>query len=218
MQKIVSKNFQNHPNTSKFHTFLKNPTVHSVACFFCCWKLDCSEVDLFIGALDETPVTKNHLIASRPYYYDHLTWCIQKAQPIPKWRNIFYLFTDWTVLASLIFVLILLVAVAYILMIVEHKKKNLFEILQIILCCALGLSASYQPQSNPFRILYGFGIFAGIIFATLVSSVLMIIATKTIYRKQIVTTQEILEQDFSLVGDRFALDKIIQQNKVGRHI
>lgn len=103
-------------------------------------------------------------------------------------------------------------------MIVEHKKKNLFEILQIILCCALGLSASYQPQSNPFRILYGFGIFAGIIFATLVSSVLMIIATKTIYRKQIVTTQEILEQDFSLVGDRFALDKIIQQNKVGRHI
>lgn len=173
-----------------------------------------SQADVFIGALDESPAIKSHLIASRPYYHDHLTWCIQKAQPIPKWQNIYYLFEDWTAFASIIGLLILLVAVGYFLMVVEHTKKSSLDLIQIIFCCALGLSVTFRPESNPLRIFFAFGILAGMIFATMVSSILMTIATKPIQRPQIQTIQEILIQNFSLAGDQFAFDKMIQQTEV----
>lgn len=99
-------------------------------------------------------------------------------------------------------------------MIVENTKKSSIDLLEFIFCCALGLSVAYRPQSNPGRVFFAFGILAGMIFAILVSSVLMTMATKPISRPQITTIQEILEQNFSLVGDRFALDKMIQKNKV----
>lgn len=174
-----------------------------------------SQADVFIGALDESPVIKNHLIASHPYYHDHLTWCIQMAKPIPKWQNISYIVDDWTVLASLLGLLISLVVAGYFMMVVEHTKKSSLDLLEIILCVALGLSSNYRPQSNPVRIFFAFGILAGMIFATLTSSILMTIATKPIHRPQIQTVQEILMQNFTLAGDQFALDKLMQQNKVG---
>lgn len=173
-----------------------------------------SHADIFIGALDENSVIKNHLIASRPYYFDHLTWCVQKAKPIPKWQNISYLFEDWTAIASLFGLLILLVAVSYFMMVVEQTKKSSLDLLQIIFCCALGLSVVFRPQSNPLRILFGFGILAGMIFSTLTSSILLTIATNPIQRPQIQTIQETLIQNFTLVGDQFVLDKMMQQNKV----
>lgn len=173
-------------------------------------------MDLFVGALHESPVTKNHLIASRPYMYDHLTWCIQKAKPIPKWQHIAYLFADLYAFASIVLIIIILVTVGYFLMVAERKKKSAVDMLEIVIRCALGLSNEYRPQTNSVRVFLAFGIFAGIIFATLVSSILMTIATKPFYRSQIKTIEELLEQDFSLAGDRFTLDKIVQQNKVTR--
>lgn len=162
-------------------------------------------------------MVKKHLIASRPYYHDHLTWCVQNAQPIPKWQNISYLFVDWTPIASLAGLVILLVTVGYFLMVAERTKKSSIDLLQIIICCALGLSAAYQPQSNPVRILFAFGIMGGMLFATLASSVLMTIATKPIQRAQIQNIQEIMMGNFSLVGDQFTLDKIIQRNEVNHN-
>lgn len=137
------------------------------------------------------------------------------AKPIPKWQNISYIVDDWTVLASLLGLLISLVVAGYFMMVVEPTKKSSLDLLQIILCCALGLSSNYQPQSNPVRIFFAFGILAGMIFATLTSSILMTIATKPIHRPQIQTVQEILMQNFTLAGDQFALDKLMQQNEVG---
>lgn len=173
-----------------------------------------SQTDVFIGALDESLVIKRHLIASRPYYYDHLTWCVQSAKPIPKWRNLFYLFVDWTPIAGLAVVLISLVASGYILMVAERMKKSSIDLLLIIVACALGQSAPYQPQSNAVRILFAFGMMAGILFATLTSSVLISIATKPIQSPQIQNIQEILMRNYTLVGDQFTLDKIIQLNEV----
>lgn len=173
---------------------------------------------MFIGALDGSPVIKNHLIASRPYYHDHLTWCVQNAKPIPKWQNISYLFVDWTPFASICALVILLVTIGYFLMVAERTKKSSIDLLQIIACCSMGLPAAYQPQSNPVRILFAFGIMGGILFATLTSSVLMTIATKPIKRAQIQNIQEILMGNFSLAGDQFTLDKIIQRNEVDENI
>lgn len=213
IQKIVLKNFHNRPNTCELHKSKIPWRVTYMRTFFSSY-LDFSAVDLFIGALDESPVIKDHLIASRSYYHDHLTWCIQKAKPIPKWQNIFYLFNDLTVFVSLVILVILLVAVGYFLMVVEHKKNNFFDLLVIILRCALGFSSAYQPYSHPVRIFIAFGMLAGMIFATLFGSILTTIASNPILRTQIVTVQETIMQGFSFAGDRFALDKIIQQNKV----
>lgn len=214
MQKIVFANFQKQLNMCKLHLIPQKYCLECIAIFS-----NSSQADVFIGALDESPVVKNHLIASRAYYHDHLTWCVQNAKPIPKWQNISYLFVGWTPIASIAALVILLVTVGYFLMVAERTKTSSIELLQIIICCALGLSAAYfQPQSNPVRILFAFGILGGMLFATLASSVLMTIATKPIQRAQIQNIQEILMENFSLVGDQFTLDKIIQRNEVNKII
>lgn len=42
-------------------------------------------------------ITRKYLIASRSYYHDCLTWCVQRHQQIPRWQSVFYLCTDTTV-------------------------------------------------------------------------------------------------------------------------
>lgn len=53
-----------------------------------------NEIDLFIGGLMETVATQNHLIASCSYHYDSLTWCVNKFQPAPAHKQLFYVIAD----------------------------------------------------------------------------------------------------------------------------
>lgn len=174
----------------------------------------CRASDIFLGALDGNHITSKELIASYPYYHDALTWCVQKTKRIPVWKSILYIFGDWPVLVALLMIIVLLVAVAYYLMQLERNKKGTIQLILIIFGCALGLSVAFNPQSNPMRVLFTFGLFAGIIFATAISSIIMGSITSPIMRPQIDSIREIIDGDFVLAGDQFVLDKLLQQNEV----
>lgn len=173
-----------------------------------------SRIDLFIGALDENLVTNKYLFASRPYHHDYLTWCVQKTTPIPLWQHIFHLCSDWIVYAAITVTAIILIAFEYYLIHFERPFRNWNEMLTITLCAALGLPVAFTPRTNAFRVLFVFGLFAGLMFAITVSSMVMRLITSPILRPQIQTIAEITTGHFKMVGDRFVFHWMSKQNQV----
>lgn len=99
-------------------------------------------------------------------------------------------------------------------MVVEPKKRSFNDLLMVIYICSIGFRYRLQIQSNAARVCFGILLFAAVIFAKSLSSFLMANTANTIYRPQINTIDEIVQQNFSLAGDQFALDKLMQQNEV----
>lgn len=159
-------------------------------------------------------MTKPHFIASRPYHYDYLTWCVQKQKPIPLWQNIFHLCNDFYVYGSVAVVAIFLIAVEYYLIQFEHPVRTWNEMLFITLCAALGMPVAFNPRSNPFRMLFVFGIFGGYMFATILSATIMRQITNPILRPQIESIDEIINGNFELAGDGYTLIQMGNQNEV----
>jgi hypothetical protein len=46
-----------------------------------------SNVDIFIGGLEENVITKNYFKATRFYYHEKLTWCCEKNKSLPFAEN-----------------------------------------------------------------------------------------------------------------------------------
>lgn len=209
IQKRVSNGFQNPLNICKLKKrAIFRVQLKKIIIFFF------RKVDLFIGALDESPAIRHHLIASRPYYHDHLTWCVQKAKPIPLWKNIFHLCRNWEVYMGLLIAVMTLLPFFYYLFQYEHPIQTWNETLLMIFRVAIGISANIEPKSNPFRITYAFGLLAGTIFSIVLNAIIMRNVTTPILRPQIQTIEEITNGDFKLMGDRFALAKLKLQTNV----
>lgn len=166
-----------------------------------------SKIDIFLGSLDENLVTRKYLMASRPYYYDHLTWCVQKSKPIPLWQNIFHLCNDWNVFTGVSVTAIIVIATEYYLIQFEHPVRSWNEMLFITLRCALGISVAFNPRTNSARCLFLFGLIGGFIFATILSAMMRQI-TNPILRPQIESIDEIINGNFTLAGDRYAFIKM----------
>lgn len=66
------------------------------------------------------------------------------------------------------------------------------------------------------RTLVTIGLFAGTILYTVLTSQLVIRVTVAHFKPQINSIAEIANGDFILAGDRFALQKISQQNEVAK--
>lgn len=169
---------------------------------------------MFIGVLEENSITKPYLIASRPYYHDCLTWCVQKQQPIPRWTNIFYLCNDARVYLIFLVATLLVIGSAYYFQKCERQKKDWHFITIVALTICVGVSYPYNPRSKPMLILIMIGRFAGILFYTLLGSVLTRLVTVPHLMPQINSITDITNGDFILAGDRFALQKLSQQNEV----
>lgn len=195
------------PNSIHFHFYFHPKNFLS---FF-------SEIDIFIGALEENLITRNHLIASRPYYHDCLTWCVQIRQPMPRWQSVFYMCTDIRVYVSFTFFAFFAIGCAYYLQKTEPHKKDWHYITLFALTVCIGYPHSYRPKGNPLRVLFSIGRFGGILFYIVVTTVLLLRITVPQYMPQINSVAEITKGDFTLAGDRFAFQKISQQNEVANN-
>lgn len=161
-------------------------------------------------------ITRNYLVASRSYYHDCLTWCVQKHQQMPRWKSAFYLCTDVNVYLIFVAVALLTIGCAYYLQKTEPHKKDWHYITLVAITICIGISHPYRPKSWPTRVLVTIGLFAGVIFYTLLTSELVIRVTIPHFEPQINALAEITNGDFILAGDRFALQKISQQNEVAK--
>lgn len=175
-----------------------------------------SEIDLFVGTLlDENNVKRDNLLVSRPYFYDRLTWCVQKSQSREHWKQIFYVITDnWTRLLIVLtfFVVILII---YFIQLFDRYKMSTHAILIMGIAFVLSIPYKCYPLTMSHRMSIFFSIFGCFTIATIVSSSAFRTTTNSYYLKtQVESIDEITTNDFKLVGDRFALQQLYLQSDV----
>lgn len=170
--------------------------------------------DIFIGALDETNLTRRLLIASRSYFYDTLTWCVQKSQPQPIWAQIFYISKDawfWLLIITYTTISICLV---YYLQRYEKSPAGLSTLIIGGFSFFLNFCYPYRPKHFANRIYFISFMFSCMLLNLAFVTFLIKTVTDPYCKEQVEKIDDILRNDFKLVGDGFALNQLWQQEMV----
>lgn len=173
---------------------------------------------MFIGALDESFTTSRDFIASHSYYHDTLTWCVQTRQPIPIHKTIPRGCKDirvWIIYTVMCFSVIF---TGYFLQQFEdlEPKWDWFRITIAAIGPCLGVVSEYRPQILPNRIFFICCIFGAFLIYIITSSFWLYFTANPIFEKQISSVHEIVNGNFQLAGDGFALQHLMKQNEVDR--
>lgn len=171
---------------------------------------DFPQIDIFAGGLEANAFAEEY---TRPYHYDHLTWCVGKNNTMPRWRNIFYVCSDLRVWLICLIMAICVLGLAYIFQMFEHPQWDWNKIVINGLACFCGIPCMYKPKNNANRVLFISVLFGCLIFITTFTAVLMNYARKVFYAHQIQTVSEMINGDFTLAGDHFTFAELLQQNR-----
>lgn len=173
------------------------------------------KIDIFIGALGENLGTSKYLLASKSYYHSAFTWCAKKCQPIPVSENILHLCRDpWVYAIFTVSVVATLCASYFVQQFERPPQMDWHQIFVNGFACILGFSCHYEPKNNANRVLFAFFLMASALFVIIISSVAMSFITTPILQPQIKSVEEIVSNEFNLVGNRFVLMKLFHKTEV----
>lgn len=77
-----------------------------------------------------------------------------------------------------------------------------------------GFSYTYSPVTTANRIFYGSCLISSVIYSTVVGTYFIPLVASPFYEEQVNSVNEIIVNDYSLVGDSFVLQHMQQQNEV----
>lgn len=96
----------------------------------------------------------------------------------------------------------------------QHMKWDLVKNFLNGFCLYIGFPCTYRPQNHSHRLAFASVVFGGIIFFTLLSTMVVKLVTSPFYEVQIETYNEILDKNFELIGSRHTLNEMLKQNEV----
>lgn len=174
------------------------------------------KISIFIGALDGSILPSDNFIASRAYYHDALIWCVQKATPLPFWRNFFRVCNDPIILSTYAFMCFSVVFMAYFLQQFEdlQPKWDWYRLTLAGTSPCFGMPSVYKPKILPNRIFFIACVFGAMLVSIVCNCITILILTKPIFDDQIGTLHEIIENGFNLSGDSIVLQHLKQHNQV----
>lgn len=162
-------------------------------------------------------LSKN-IVASIPFYYDRLTWCVQKNLPIPTSETIFHICTDPIVYAVFTVHSVFLLFLVYFFQMFEHQSKwDWNRILVAGLSIYLGLPTTYSNRrlkNNAHCITLISIYFGGMLFGISIVTIIMKIFTSPIFNPQLKNIVQLIESEFSLIGNAFVYQKMSEQSQV----
>lgn len=134
------------------------------------------------------------------------------------WRNLFHLIQNPIIFINCTLQSPLVLAVVYFFEQFErrHKKWDWNRIFIEALALTVGFPCNYNPKRTHARIFLIFGLFAGLLFVTVITSAIMTLVTTPILKHQIDSVGEIINGGFYLAGDQFAFERLSQANEVKR--
>lgn len=138
---------------------------------------------------------------------------MQATQPIPFWKNLFYLCNDPIVWMLYTFMTFIVIFTAYFLQRFENPKMDWFLLTIHGICCCCGFTCTYKPENISNRIFYTFCNLGAMLFCNICFAFTMNFLTTSIYENQI-EWQNIMDGSFDLAGDGFALQHLMKQNQV----
>lgn len=160
-------------------------------------------------------LTKKYFTSTISYYYDHSVWCVQKAKWMPISEVVFHICTDWVVFVVFALHGFLVTGYAYFMQQFEpHPKWDCFRISEAGFRVYTGFACPYKPKNSSHRFAAAAVFLGAFLFNVILCAKVIMFLTTSIQDIQIKSTEEIIKGNFQLVGDRFAYEKILQQNQV----
>lgn len=165
-------------------------------------------------------LTMEYFDASYPYYHDAITWCVRKKQPIPRWKNIFYLSRSPVVLTLYILMCLSAISFSYFVQQFEDRKSitgwDWHKVTNIAAASVFGSASNYRATIISNRIFFIGCLFSNMVFMNNVLSFILKSMTSSIYDSQVESVHEIIDGSYKLFGDNFALQHLMKQNEVRR--
>lgn len=174
------------------------------------------KVDVYIGALETSLMTSKRFVASRAYYHDTLTWCVQIRKRIPSWKSLFYLCSDPLVYIFYTFMCFSVVFTGYFMQQYEdfQPKWDWFRLSFSGISPCFGFPSEYRANIIPNRIFFLFSLFGAFLSYIITNSILLMLINIPFYENQIKLREQIIHKRFEFVGDNFALQHLKKQNTV----
>lgn len=167
--------------------------------------------------MDEHSMLNTNLTASKPYYFDSITWCLQKNKPISVAKAVFRLCNDPFVYAILALEALVSTNFAYFMEMFEkatHRKWNVFEFSVAGFACHSGWSCIYQPRNNAARIFAIFIYLGTFSFSIILITFVLQCFTTPLFDPQVESIEQMIKNDYKLIGNAFAFNKISERNQV----
>lgn len=158
---------------------------------------------------------RKNVAISIPYYQDELIWCVQRAHKIPIFINFFFIIPlDMWIFFMFISVL-LCTTLLYLL--VEFDKRyqgpnNRIDFFYALLLIVIPAYSAASPHFNPtnirIRIIYWMLLTCPIFFQSMIGAYLYQFMKFQFYYHQISDTEEMLKENFRLMGSMEVFDSI----------
>lgn len=165
--------------------------------------------------MEENAVTRSYFQATNDYYRNVLTWCLQKARPIQIWKNIFHLCNNPIIYLIMTLEYLIIITFAYYFQQFEPGRK--WDWNKIVIegfRCLLSFPCSYNPKNLMARAGYVLILFYAFIFSNILNIHSIYIFQNAIFDHQIQTIREIINEDFTLIGDKNVYGNVLKQNEV----
>lgn len=127
---------------------------------------------------------------------------------------------DWRVFVIMTVLLILVNITSYVLQQFEdvYPKWDWYRLMTCGFANVFGLSYTYKPKILANRIYYACMLISALIYAIFLVAYGQHFMAIPIYGNQISSVSEIVDKDYTWVGDSFALAQLYKQNKVTESI
>lgn len=154
------------------------------------------------------------------YLQDQLTWCIQKSKNYPLIYQCM-LILDKYVWCYLVFIYGYVCSIIVYILISLDEYYNLknhcdfhYTVWQVTLTAFFGLGPKFRPVYGMLRIFYGMMLIIGFICSMMIGAYLHTFLTYPQQRHQIKTIDEMIENNFRLVGTQKVLEMIKFDSRV----
>lgn len=169
-----------------------------LSCYYMCFYF--RKTDLLIGGLRTSTETQQNRIASFPYFYDSLTFCVPLAGRLPFWQNHFFVLDWWLWIIFIIIGYIFITILYYHLYTEEPKYRETFTKLSLITFAAfLGSSSTFQPRRATVRVYFALLLFFCLILNAVFNSFYLTQIKEPLFYKQVKKIDDIIYNKFQII-------------------
>lgn len=136
---------------------------------------------------------------------------------MPRWQNVFKIYKDVWMLIIMIMIFYLIVVVAYIFGYFENTYKDIFLFMVRALAIVCNSCTAYNPKLLSTRMGMGLCLIGALWHYVLVVSMFCSVIKVTFLKHQVGSWEELIDNEFTLIGDHSAESSIRQSAIVSNH-
>lgn len=154
-----------------------------------------------------------HLIDSLAYFQNDVTWCVQKAKGIAKWKTIFKV-ADPIVMACISVAAFFVTSSVWMFLGFEKPSRDIWSAALLTTASIAATPYKIKPKKTSVRIFYLYLLIMSFLGASVLVSFLFAISTHPMYEHQIANFEEVISKKIHLAAERETKDFLIDWNMV----